>query len=75
MIVNGRRRPGWDSPSTSRPARLLAGERGSGFCGQVDEGFAADVDDHALDCAADEWPGRFACVVVADWLGAGASDD
>ena len=39
---------------------LLACERGAGFCGQVDEGFAADVDDEAFDCAAEERPGRFA---------------
>ncbi len=54
---------------------LLAGERRAGFCGQVDEGFAADVDDDALDGAAEERPGRFACVVVGDRLGPGASDD
>jgi hypothetical protein len=35
----------------------------------------ADVDEDAFDGAADEWPGRVACVVVGDGLGAGASDD
>src|SRR5215207_10279905 len=54
---------------------LLAGESGAGFGGQVDEGFAADVDEDALDGAADERPGRFASVVVGDRLGPGASDD
>src|SRR5512133_257100 len=64
--------------ATRRPPRgagLLAGERGACFGGQVDEGFAADVDEDAFDGAADERPGRVACVVVGDWLGPGASDD
>src|SRR5215216_3735885 len=54
---------------------LLAGERRAGFGGQVDEGFAANVDEEAFDGAAEEPPGRFACVVVGDRLGPGASDD
>jgi hypothetical protein len=36
---------------------------------------AADVDEDALDGAADERPGHLACVVVGDGLGNRASDD
>src|SRR5215213_3617383 len=71
------RRPS-SAAATRRPPRgagLLAGERRACFGGQVDERFAADVDEHAFDGAADERPGRVACVIVADGLGPGASDD
>jgi hypothetical protein len=56
-------------------ARNGRGWPGVCFCGQVDERLAADVDNDALARAPDERPGHVACVVVGDWLGAGASDD
>jgi hypothetical protein len=46
------------------PAPSLAGEECLGLLGEVDERFAADVDEHAPDGAAGERPRRGARVVV-----------
>jgi LuxR family transcriptional regulator, maltose regulon positive regulatory protein len=54
---------------------LLPGVGRGGLPGQIHEGLAADVDDHAADGAAGERPGALTGIVVGDRLGSGPPHD